>query len=67
MSKVIPINSCAECPHRDHKGAFGRVSYVPVCRKTRRNLPHKVEEYRGNLTAHATNVIPRWCELEDAE
>lgn len=38
MPKHIVINTCMDCPHKDHHGAFGRVGFVPVCRKTGMDL-----------------------------
>jgi elongation factor P hydroxylase len=65
MSRVIRIESCAVCPSRDHKGAFARVAYVPVCRSVDRELPHTlVMSRRGYVSASATFEIPEWCPLE---
>lgn len=65
--RVIPIPSCAMCPHRDHRGAFGFISYVPVCRNMRgRELPHDVvkgETLKGAV-AKLKPGIPDWCPLK---
>jgi hypothetical protein len=67
MSRVIRIDSCDQCPSRDHKGAFGNVMYVPVCLATDRELPHDVVVNKfKRLVAHASNVTPEWCPLEKA-
>jgi len=44
MSVFIKIDKCSECPHVDHMGAFGNISYVPVCRETKGKgeLPYTV-------------------------
>lgn len=69
--KVIPVESCASCPHRDHKGGFGVVAYVPVCRMANRELPHDVQTMKTPLghrmVAGGTSVIPDWCPLSDAK
>lgn len=69
--KCIPIPSCQECPHRDHKGGFGTVAYVPVCRKANKELPHTVEVGPNKVThrmfAKLAEGIPEWCPLPDTE
>lgn len=69
--KCIPIPSCAKCPHRDHRGAFAPVAYVPICQMAARELPHEVHT-RGTLQGHRmvasqTEGIPDWCPLPDTE
>jgi len=64
MKKII-IKTCVECPHKEHKGGFGAVSYIPVCRKDNKNLPYTVHVSYGIITASATGVIPEWCPLEN--
>lgn len=66
MTRIIRIERCDDCEHADHKGAFGKVSCVPVCRKDGRELPHKVEEQRGRMVAVSDGKIPDWCPLENA-
>ena len=65
--KFIPINSCSECPSRDHRGAFGRIAYIPICRATGKELPYDVvtNPISGISSASATYEIPEWCPLED--
>lgn len=64
-TRVIRITTCRACPSFDHLGAFGLVAYIPVCRKTRRELPHTVDaNTRGRAQANYTDVIPSWCPLE---
>ena len=65
MSKVIVIDSCLTCPHRDHKGAFARVAYIPVCGLKSRRLPYKQAEAYGMIVANPTGKIPTWCPLEN--
>lgn len=67
MARAIVINDCGTCPHRDHRGAFGDVSYVPCCRKANRNLPYTVHESRMGATASQTDGIPAWCPLPKYE
>lgn len=64
----IPVPVCSECPHRDHRGAFGDVAYVPFCRKANKELPYELGTgHRGRIIALSTNVIPDWCPLPDNE
>lgn len=69
--KCIPIPSCAECPHRDHKGGFGEVAYVPVCRRVNKELPHTVGTRKTTMgyrmIASQVEGIPEWCPLPDTE
>ena len=71
MSKVkkITVTQCTGCPNRDHKGAFGQVSYVPVCRKLGKVIPYTVTEQKTGLStlliASQKVDIPSWCPLED--
>jgi hypothetical protein len=69
MNKKIIITSCLECPHKDHKGAFAPVSYIPYCTKTRGELPYKAGVRQTNVGpfvyATYTNEIPSWCPLTD--
>lgn len=66
--KCIPIPSCRECPSRDHKGGFGTIAYVPVCRRTNRELPYTLGSgHRGRVIAVSSDEIPDWCPLPDTE
>jgi hypothetical protein len=66
MSKKIVIASCLSCPSRDHRGAFGHISYIPVCRRTGKDLPYTVGASAGmTLVASPTYAIPDFCPLED--
>lgn len=69
MNRKIVITSCIGCPSMDHKGAFGRISCVPICRKVQRDLPFNLAQgYGGQVQASPTGVIPEWCPLPiDAE
>jgi hypothetical protein len=42
MSRVIRITECRQCPSCDHKGGFGKIAYIPVCRATGKELPYTV-------------------------
>jgi len=66
MTRIIRIETCGTCQHRDHKGAFAKVSYVPVCRKVNRKLPHEVvyDKAVRMTVAEGTGEIPSWCPLE---
>lgn len=65
--RVVVIPSCKMCIHRDHKGGFGFISYVPVCRNMRgRELPHDIvrkPSVKGGV-AVVKDGIPEWCPLE---
>lgn len=68
MARKIVICDCSECPHHDHKGAFGIVAYIPVCRETNlthNELPYVKDVSSGGITAIGTDVIPNWCPLEE--
>jgi len=63
--RMIRVNDCGDCPHLDHKGAFGRVAYIPVCRNANKDLPYTVDaSTAGFCTASQTGGIPDWCPLE---
>lgn len=66
--RVIEVKSCKVCWNRDHKGAFGNPSYIPVCRKTGKELPYETHpDGRGGLYAQVTGEIPEWCPLTKVE
>ena len=67
--KCIPISGCRECPHSDHKGAFGAIAYVPICRMAERELPHTVgfDTRMGRGLASLSEGFPNWCPLPDRE
>lgn len=66
MSKKIVIKKCKNCPHVDHKGGFGHIAYIPVCRLADKELPYRVERGYGTMIiAKQTGGIPTWCPLED--
>ncbi len=67
MAKVIVIDKCSICPNTDHKGAFGKISYIPVCRLARKSLPYEVVRNGTCVTASRTDIIPEWCPLEDRQ
>lgn len=61
--RCIPVATCRDCPSFDHKGGFGHIAYVPVCRKTGETLPHTVSAPKGRAYASATGEIPASCPL----
>ena len=77
-TRKIVLETCSDCPHRDHKGAFGNPSCVPCCRHPNARqddgmspeLPHTISEGKPMLSGgkkfHATPTytIPEWCPLE---
>ncbi len=67
MNKKIVIKSCEDCPHKDHRGAFGTVRYIPVCRMGDQTLPYTVgnNPHMSGSIAYYTGVIPDHCPLED--
>lgn len=66
MAKVIVIEKCSQCPHNDHRGGFGVIKYIPVCRLANREQPYEVAPSgRFSQVAHQTVDIPDWCPLED--
>jgi len=67
MTRYISIETCRTCPHNDHKGGFGRVAYLPVCRLASRDLPYTSgvngQPGRERIVATPTGEIPEWCPL----
>jgi len=64
--KCIIIDSCSKCPSLDHKGAFGRIPYIPVCRKVGKELLYVVTDNgRFGRCASRVELIPDWCPLTD--
>lgn len=63
--RYIPIKTCNDCPHKDHRGGFGRVAYIPVCRLTDKNLPYTVgaSGLTRMIIANYTGEIPDSCPL----
>lgn len=64
MPRIITITNCSECPHEDHRGAFGKIAYVPLCMKKHKTLPYTITEQRGRAYASVKEGIPSWCPLE---
>lgn len=64
MTRIIRINDCNECPHRDHNGAFGKISYIPMCRAVNKELPYNVVPDGKYHYAERIKEIPDWCPLE---
>ena len=65
MKKVIVIDNCNKCPNRDHKGAFGVISYIPRCKLTGEELPFTLGNSSRVVVAVATGVIPDTCPLDN--
>jgi hypothetical protein len=64
MEVKLVIKDCSECPFKDHLGGFGKVSYIPCCKKKKdKKLPYKVGEISGLVVANPTYAIPKWCPL----
>jgi len=64
MKRKIEIDTCLVCPHKAHRGEFGKISYVPVCGKEqRKELPYTTEKSHGIVHASPTGKIPDWCTL----
>lgn len=63
--RKIVIAYCGQCPHKDHNGGFGKIAYIPVCKKKNRKiLPYKCSvSDSGFVTAQLKNGIPDWCPL----
>ncbi len=67
MRKIL-ISKCSKCPFRDHGGGFGKILYIPICRKNHHEkLPYTEHASNGRVTAVGTDVIPEWCPLEKEE
>ena len=70
MTRIIRIESCKDCHFRDHKGAFGRIGYIPICRNGQsRELPYTASPsgIGGRLYAEVCEGVPGWCPLEKLE
>ena len=63
-ARKIVIQDCGECPSSDHKGEFGAISRIPVCRKADCELPWTTSANRaGFVSAKREPGIPDWCPL----
>lgn len=68
MTRIIKIENCTQCPSFDHRGAFGDIAYIPVCRSVNLNLTYSVSSSNnGRKIATPTGAIPEWCPLEKLE
>jgi hypothetical protein len=68
MSRYLPIENCSVCPFKDHKGAYGRIAYVPVCSKTGGELSYTLSvSDKGRVSASYAGGIPGWCPLPKTE
>jgi len=64
--KKINITKCSECPHKDHAGGFGSISYIPTCSaKMGRTLPYTKKASNTRIVAVGTSEIPYWCPLDN--
>ena len=64
-ARKIVQQTCSGCQYKDHTGAFGTISCVPICRFAKQELPYTTTVGdSGRVHAHPTNVIPDWCPLE---
>lgn len=61
--RYIEVTTCEHCHHRDHKGAFAPVSYVPVCRLSGGELPHEIQLAGKCVKASLKPGIPDTCPL----
>ena len=65
--KKINITKCRECPHKNHAGGFGSISYIPTCSaKMGRTLPYTKKVSNARIVAVGTSEIPDWCPLDNA-
>lgn len=68
MTKKTVIVNCGACPHKDHRGAFGKIAYIPSCGAMQgKELPYTETASNGRCYANPTLVIPEWCPLENNE
>ncbi len=65
MPKMIEIKTCMDCPHNDHKGAFGKIAYIPVCKKTGKSQDYTVSGSGKQIAVQSTE-IPKWCPLDES-
>lgn len=66
--RAILVEGCRNCHFRDHKGAFGEVACVPICRHANKEIPYTVIVERGRK--HASISVPDypdWCPLPEVE
>ena len=67
--RCINIKDCSACPNIGHKGAWGEISYIPVCRKENKELPFttRVSDSVTHRMIYATvkEGIPIWCPLDE--
>lgn len=71
-ARGIVIADCGECPNRSHRGAYGRVAYLPVCIGAKeggmhRELPHTQQPGDGRVYAKLEPGVPEWCPLPMVE
>lgn len=64
MTRIIRINGCPQCEHKDHTGAFGNPAYKPICRKVNKELPYETHAHGKVVNAHQLPGLPDWCPLE---
>lgn len=62
--RKIVVRDCKDCPRLDHKGGFGNISHIPVCRETQRELPYSIGKGFGSMVVATREIgIPDWCPL----
>ncbi len=62
--RKIVLTDCRGCPSLDHKGGFGSVAYIPVCRAVNKEQPYTVSAMGGGrVQASKVPGIPDWCPL----
>jgi hypothetical protein len=63
-TRKILLSDCETCPSRDHKGAFGIIGHIPVCRAVNKEMPFTLgAQAGGRVQAIRTLGIPDWCPL----
>lgn len=63
--RCIKIENCSECPNIGHKGGWGTISYIPICRKDNKELPYTVKAYQTMICASVNDGVPDWCPLDE--
>ena len=74
MKITIEINSCSDCSHSDHTGAFTKGGAKPCCSHSQMGVEfgeHKIIPYVsephpsvGGIKIHSPAKIPKWCPLK---
>ena len=64
MTKIIRIESCNDCPDRQHTGAFSDGGARAICHN-RKRLDETDYDTESRIIEDPKK-IPAWCPLEDA-